>query len=91
MLFQRLCPIFYFSLGKILFDPTVFIKDLVIVCLFINLIQAEGFRRAWQMPSFRIQRKLLEVFRKLFYRLGGDKAADLYTINGLVVKLSVCL
>ena len=91
MLFQRLCPIFYFSLGKILFDPTVFIKDLVIVCLFINLVQAESFRRAWQMSSFRIQRKLLEVFRKLFYRLGRDKAADLYTINDLVVKLSVCL
>ena len=91
MLFQRLCPVFYFPLGKILFDPTIFVKDFVIVCLLINLIQAESSRRAWQMPSFRVQRKLLEVFRKLIYRLGRDKAADLHAIYGPVVKLSICL
>ena len=91
MLFQRFCPAFYFPLGKILFNPAVFIKNLVIVFCLIDLVEAESVGGAGKMPSFRIQRKLLKVLRKLLYRLGCDKAADLYTVNRFIVKLPVCL
>ena len=78
MLFQGFRPALDLLLRKVFFDPTVLIKNLMNVLSLIDLIQAEGLRRSWQMPSFRIQGKRFEVFRKLFYRLRGDKAADLY-------------
>ena len=51
MLFQGFRPALDLLLRKVFFDPTVLIKNLMNVLSLIDLIQAEGLRRSWQMPD----------------------------------------
>lgn len=90
MLFQRLGTAFYLPLGKIFFNPSVFVKDLIVILGFVNPVEIKQFIRPGKMPSFRIKGEILEVFGKRFDGLGGNKAADLYSIDCYVIKLPVC-
>lgn len=90
MLFQRSRAVFNLSLGEVFFDPPVFIKNLIIVFFFINVIEMKNLIGARQTPAIRIKGEVFEISGELFDRLSSDKAAGLYPFCCFVIKFTVC-